>query len=97
LTTVDVCSTVSKNVDFKETIRMTTTPLDPLAATVHAHIEQLRREADADRLARNARDHRRAHTWPAGIAAALRDSVATALIRPARVTATHRSTAACCV
>jgi hypothetical protein len=62
---------------------------------VHAHIEQIRREADADRLARSARGQRRAHSWPTGIAAALRDSVRAALSRPARTTTAHRSNAAC--
>ena len=74
---------------------MNTMPLDPLAAAVHAHIDQLRREADADRLARSVRDHRRTYRWPAGIAAALRDSVAATFNRPARATATN-SSAACC-
>jgi hypothetical protein len=97
LTIVDVCSTVSKKIDFEETTRMNTMPLDPLAASVHAHIEQLRREADTHRLARNARGPRRAYTWPAGITAALRDSVAAAFSRPARATAAHRSSTTCCV
>jgi hypothetical protein len=97
LTIVDVCSTVSKKIDFEETTRMNTMPLDLRAAMVHAHIEKLRREADADRLARNARGHGRAFNWPAGVAAALRDRVAAAFSRPSRATAAHRNTAACCV
>ena len=75
---------------------MNTMPLDPLAAAVHAHIEQLRREADAETGSPEALATGAARTsWPAGIAAALRDSVTAAL--NGRAHSPNRSGAACCV
>jgi len=60
-------------------------PSEPLAAAVHLRIEELRREADAYRVVRDARSARRrsgapasrraASAWPASVVAALRDSL----------------------
>lgn len=60
-------------------------PLEPLAATIHLRIEELRADA---RRARRARDTRtRADLpWPSAVVAALRDTVARATAgRPGRV------------
>lgn len=40
---------------------MTTLPLDPLAATVHLRIEELRREAAAERAARSRQERGALH------------------------------------
>jgi hypothetical protein len=61
---------------------VTSVPSDPLAAVVHLRIEQLRREAEDHRLVRDARlarmavrPRRTTFSWPATVAAALRDSL----------------------
>jgi hypothetical protein len=51
-------------------------PLDPLAATIHLRIEELRTDADAHRAHRATGNGTRARlTWPSAVAAALRESV----------------------
>jgi len=80
-------------------------PSQPLAAVVHLRIEQLRREADAYRLGREALSARRgavapsrrpASAWPAAVATALRDSLTVAPgPRAARRSAPHDGTAPC--
>jgi hypothetical protein len=60
-------------------------PLDPLAATIHLRIEELRAEAHSARRARDART-RAGLPWPSAVVAALRDTVARATAgRPGQV------------
>ena len=64
---------------------MTTLPLDPLAATVHLRIEELRREAAAERAARSTRRRRTApRSFPGALVTALRESIARSAPAPAR-------------
>lgn len=64
---------------------MTTLPLDPLAATVHLRIEELRREAAADGAARSARRRRTARrSLPGALVTLLRASIARSAPAPAR-------------
>ena len=61
-------------------------PSEPVAAAVHLRIEQLRRDADAYRLVRDARRRagarRPASVWPAAVATALRESLSGAPVAP---------------
>ena len=63
-------------------------------AVAHARIAELRAAAEHAHLVRTARGPRRAPSWPAGVAAALRDSLAGAL--PVSRTAARRQPCATC-
>ena len=62
-------------------------PLDPLAATIHLRIEELRADARAHRARRAGDARTRAGLpWPSAVVAALRDTVARATAgRPRQV------------
>jgi hypothetical protein len=58
---------------------MDSLPSDPLAALIRLRIEELRREAAADSRARAGRTRRtRQWSWPASVAAAMRETFARA-------------------
>jgi hypothetical protein len=75
---------------------MSARQLDPIAATVRAHIDQMHRDAAAHQLAKSARVGRTTHGWVVGITAARRDTVVAALNRPSPAPAANRSSAVCC-
>jgi hypothetical protein len=73
---------------------MSAVMMDPLATLVHARIAELRHEAAGDAAARAVRQGRaRRWSWPAGVAAALRDGFSSTA--PARVPAESRTTVCC--
>ncbi|HEX7189157.1 MAG TPA: hypothetical protein VF423_13120 [Actinomycetes bacterium] len=53
---------------------MSNLPLDPLAATIHLRIEELRRDVAAERLSREA-GRRRTRALPGRLATALRETL----------------------
>lgn len=61
---------------------MTALPLDPMAATIHLRIEELRADTTRHRLRREAREARGNGrdrvTWPGAVVVALRESLARA-------------------
>lgn len=72
---------------------MTRTPALPLSLThaaVSAHLAELRAEAERERLAHAVPRHRRTPAWPTAVAAALRDSVASALTSRRQLNGTGR-------
>ena len=69
---------------------MTALPLDPMAATIHLRIEELRADTARHRLRREARERASDRvSWPGAVVAALRDSLARVTAgRPAQVCTT---------
>jgi len=81
-------------------------PSEPLAAAVHLRIEELRREAEAYRVLRDARSARRrprvvasrraASAWPAAVVTALRNSLSGPSVSPTEDRGVvHHGTAPC--
>ena len=65
-------------------------PLDPMAATIHLRIEELRADTARHRLRREARERTGSRVaWPGAVVVALRESLARATAgRPAPVCTT---------